>query len=39
MLGVEEKDPVITGKYADELYEEYRSVYGEPGCIKASKKS
>ena len=30
MLGVEEKDPVITGKYADDLYEEYKSVYGEP---------
>jgi len=34
MLGIEEKDPVITGKYADDLYEEYKSVYGEPSeCL------
>lgn len=30
MLGVEEKDPVIRGKYADDLYDEYKEVYGEP---------
>ena len=29
MLGVEEKDPVIRGKYADDLYDEYKEVYGE----------
>jgi hypothetical protein len=30
MLGIEEKDTVITGVYADDLYEEYKGVYGEP---------
>lgn len=30
MLGVYEKDPVITGQFANDLYEEYKSVYGEP---------
>jgi len=38
MLGVQEKDPVITGKYADDLYQEYKSVYGEPVCTKESKR-
>lgn len=38
MLGVEEKDPVITGKFADDLYEEYKSVYGEPETRKESKQ-
>lgn len=37
MLGVEEKDPVITGKYADDLYEEYKSVYGEPVYSKSKE--
>lgn len=39
MLGVEEKDPVIRGKYADDLYEEYNSVYGEPKKVKKIKLS
>jgi hypothetical protein len=30
MLGIKENDPVISGQYADDLYEEYKSVYGEP---------
>lgn len=38
MLGIEEKDPVITGKYADDLYEEYKSVYGEPEYHKNDKQ-
>jgi len=38
MLGIEEKDPVITGKYADDLYKEYKSVYGEPASSKESKQ-
>lgn len=38
MLGIEEKDPVITGKYADDLYEEYKSVYGEPVSCKENKR-
>ena len=38
MLGIEEKDPVITGKYADDLYEEYKSVYGEPVYQTKSKQ-
>ena len=38
MLGIEEKDPVITGKYADDLYEEYKSVYGEPVYQNKSKQ-
>lgn len=39
MLGIEEKDPVITGKYADDLYEEYKSVYGEPEYQKTDKQA
>jgi hypothetical protein len=39
MLGIEEKDPVITGAYADALYEEYKSVYGEPECHKHDKRA
>lgn len=38
MLGIEEKDPVITGKYADDLYEEYKSVYGEPVRHESGKQ-
>ena len=38
MLGIEEKDPVITGQYADALYEEYKSVYGEPAYQKNGKQ-
>lgn len=29
MLDIEEKDPVINGKYADDLCQEYKSVYGD----------
>ena len=39
MLGIEEKDPVITGAYADALYEEYKSVYVEPECHKHDKRA
>lgn len=38
MLGINEKDPVITGKHADELYDEYKSVYGEPAFLKREKQ-
>jgi hypothetical protein len=39
MLGVEEKDPVIRGKYADDLYKEYNSVYGESKKVEKIKLS
>ena len=39
MLGIEEKDPVITGAYADDLYEEYKSLYGEPECHKHDERA
>lgn len=38
MLGVIEKDPVITGQYADDLYNEYKSVYGEPDYLLKDKQ-
>jgi hypothetical protein len=38
MLGINEKDPVITGQYADDLYEEYKSVYGEPDYLDDKKQ-
>lgn len=38
MLGIEEKDPIITGKYADDLYEEYKSVYSELEYHKNDKQ-
>ena len=39
MLGIEEKDPVITGAYADDLYEEYKGMYGEPECHKHDERA
>ena len=38
MLGVEEGPIVITGKDADDLYQEYKSVYGEPVFVKDQKQ-
>lgn len=38
MLGIEEGPMVITGKDADALYEEYKSVYGEPVFVKSEKQ-
>ena len=30
MLGINNNEEIITGKYADALYEEYKKRYGEP---------
>ncbi len=30
MLGIKDNEEIITGKYADALYEEYKKRYGEP---------
>jgi len=38
MLGIEEGPIVLTGKDADNLYEEYKSVYGEPVFTKSEKQ-
>ncbi len=29
MLGIKNDEEIITGKYADDLYEEYKKRYGE----------
>ena len=38
MLGIEEGPIVITGKDADILYEEYKSVFGEPVFVNSEKQ-